>query len=679
MDILELSPQPEPSSAPLPPLFRFLMDRKAQANQGAPSVDMEAVKILARAVSGPELAERQYLDWIEQELVLDPDPTRNRNHANALAELWLGTGALLECPKQRRRAPYIVFKDPARWMDTLPGDPNWHLATSPVAFLGDSRGTYHPWGWERFFFPGLKDRWTSFLANSKDEQTPHAQELRRVGEALARKTIEAGRLNTLKSHPNGVAWLFQCLAGGTMEAVEEALAIGIRLDKASEESTLAFFEAMMGWQNTRADEFLSANHRCTLPKNKAARAHYERLVDEDHADLWNRWALAIQAGLPMFDKDAVPEERRKIWIERGHWRPCSALAVFAQEALRDGRFGPTMRILWLRAATENSWRTPISREARALPGESPMQWALRHGFEAAALTRDDMIRALSRVYDEDLGSVLTVLAESGAKLSGEDKSENGLVAMVMGAHADPQAAAQALLQMDVDFAWLSPDEEHFASVLFREKVAKNTPACQAALAAAEIWRPGLARKIIRHPSPNGETAAHLAVMNLNIPGLEVCLAAGADINAQDAKGRTLLHWAARKYGQKAQERLLPVIAWLQVNGYDWALTNAKGETGLAELAKKGPVEAVEQALKMTPEWLAQKDADGKTPLDHLLARGGHARALGESLSMAIELKNARALNAASASEEDARDTDGKGKSSGSIAESGHSARKSRRL
>jgi ankyrin repeat protein len=208
-------------------------------------------------------------------------------------------------------------------------------------------------------------------------------------------------------------------------------------------------------------------------------------------------------------------------------------------------------------------------------------------------------------------------------------------------------------------------------------ILQDTPICRAALAAADRQQPGLAREIVASREKNGATALHWAATNLNIPGMELCAKYGADPNAQDDKGRTPLHWAARKYGAKAQARLFPVLAWLRVNGADFHLGDHKGKTPLMELAAKGPIDIIESALGFDVQTLASdKDSQGQTVIDVLLSRGGHARAFGEALLMAMELKKELSALGADGGADGASSTDSVG-SGGSTA--GGGGRNGRRL
>jgi len=145
----------------------------------------------------------------------------------------------------------------------------------------------------------------------------------------------------------------------------------------------------------------------------------------------------------------------------------------------------------------------------------------------------------------------------------------------------------------------------------------------------------------------GETPLHKACAVLNQPAMELLLAAGANPNAQDAKGWTPLRHLLRKTGEKAQLKAAPLVRLLVERGADPSIRDAKGLTAAQSVAKKAPLGALAELLALRPEDVASGSEAAIATKEKLRNRGGEGLALAEQVDLAQEMAKSRMSDAAS--------------------------------
>jgi hypothetical protein len=589
--------------------------------------------------------------------------------ADGIQTRWMERGLLLgdEAAVKDGVVARLALASPERFAQILPGNPEWDLATCEVEFLAPHEQkagiqcalsilapSKEQERAERVEKTGLHGSYAA--TNWGDEHVAKEYEKWRQRRQLIELSDARGRLETLKANGRGAAWMLLCLEVGATAAFERALAAGLRLDGASQASATRFLWNCCSTNHIRARARDFERSRQYHPK-AAWRARHAELAKEDLLSVWDCWAAAIEAGLPRIECE--PDSRREL----DHHNKASsvsseAFAPLIQEIARDGGVltAPNRR-LWAKASAHKEWPEIFAQKAGAKNGESAMEWALRTGAtQAAEWTAEEFFGAMRATnYFGNVGETLLALGRHGAKMPGRVGPSQwadgmGLIASMLDCAQDPKALAEGLMLVEADCAGAPKDQQAqkgIAHELFEKNSKNATAACAAFLEALDRHRPGEAKAILEAPDKDGATALHWAARGLDLVALQACADRGVDINAKDKKGQTILHWAARKYGQKSEPKFAPVIEWLRGQGFDWAATDDKGDTGVAALAKKGPIAALLKIIETTPESLSLKNKEGKTALDHLGGRDGMGEAVAsaERAVMTQELKKASAAAA----------------------------------
>lgn len=133
----------------------------------------------------------------------------------------------------------------------------------------------------------------------------------------------------------------------------------------------------------------------------------------------------------------------------------------------------------------------------------------------------------------------------------------------------------------------------------------------------------------RHRNSSGETALHLAAMQLSLRGLSLLLAGGANTNVTDDQGRTPLHHACAASCHDGNttdgdDRTRACIALLLSSGALEDARDANGQTPLHIAAARNNTCAAQALVAAGATETA--DAEGNLPL-HLAAAQGHVETM----------------------------------------------------
>jgi ankyrin repeat protein len=154
----------------------------------------------------------------------------------------------------------------------------------------------------------------------------------------------------------------------------------------------------------------------------------------------------------------------------------------------------------------------------------------------------------------------------------------------------------------------------------------------------EVLRELLARPevgaIVDRPCAKGQTALMRACFELNEKAIRELAAAGADVNARDAKGWTPLRHLLRKFGVKAMKKTEPILRLLVSLGADPAIADNEGLTPAQAASAKAPLGALASLFDARPGDLAGETEVSQAVRTQLEARG----AAGQSLSEKVQLR-----------------------------------------
>jgi len=554
---------------------------------------------------------------------------------------WMSSGLLVadRASQEDRTVVHMALQKPAMWLNCLPQNPHWALATCEEDF--EERGAGR-WYLAKIIDQRRKSLWAAEhpkvdVSNFNDPQSDYAR-------LLIERTESAGRLQTLIQDGRGAAWLMHALVQGARPEIDQAIAAGASLESVSPETAKRFFVAMIS-RIGPSSSFAHANnvHEPVQRRDKAFREECDRLFAADCVEHWEMWKTAIEAGLPKIDLPKISlQERYRLGM---HARP-RALAVLAQEALRDATVEGGKRALWVSGGSaDEDWHPAVASLAGAHEGERAVDWALRHGLAEDGWTPEELECALSEVgwSGRKIGLTLASLAQAGLRIHAPDNTKNGLINTVAQSGGG-QVGLESLLAMGLDLRWKGKKGRNLASELASVKTQASTDHLRALLDTAEAQEPGLALKMLEEPDNAGARAAHWAANALNLKSLKLCAEHGVDLNAQDNKGQTPMHRAARRYGQRAESKFEPLVSWFKEQGIHWGLLDKEGQTAIGQLAKKGPIEALAKIIDASPETLDQKDKAGLSVVDHLRGRRGTGEVIArvEQISVGQELTRARA-------------------------------------
>jgi len=622
---------------------------------------------LASSVSASEVAAQQYVAALDTARLLDHSSSIAIT-AWAAVDAWAKTGALFKdrYAVESGLAVDAVFRVADECRDSIPGREDWVLASCEKEFNPDGPGRRYAWHMHQH--PALKsDPANSGHSLHRLRQRSFAGRTESVKSARAfiDEDYAFSRLEILKEKGRGEAWLMHCLVEAPMADIQMALDAGLDLKGASQDATQAFFFAMMRRVGDYERLIDAAGSVSAASKTKAQKERLAAARETGFIERWERWEIAVKAGLPLVAFTPEQEEQRAQWAAQGESAHVDnnalALAILAQETLRDGKTEGIKRREWLRAAGRGPWTASIAQKLGAPEGQSAIGWAVSQGAFKDSVSHEELLLALWQDDKKNRAEVLIELAKAGVRMSDSvDAHPRGLVASMMENGAGFEAA-RALSKMGADFFWEKdvsqggkPWKQGLLNALIAVGGANGAIYARHAVDAMEEASPGSSKKLFEARDEHGAGALHWSANMLTTEGLQLCFDHGMDVNGKDDKGQTALHWAAKKYGKNSQDKFVPIVKWLAEHGFDWAATNDKGETALAALAKKGSIDALAEIMdkaKMDDlaglaEAVEKKDAKGRSAFDHLSGRAdaGKALAHAEGVVMSSEIKKLSMAN-----------------------------------
>jgi hypothetical protein len=161
----------------------------------------------------------------------------------------------------------------------------------------------------------------------------------------------------------------------------------------------------------------------------------------------------------------------------------------------------------------------------------------------------------------------------------------------------------------------------------------------------------------------GERPLHKACKELSLKAIRLLLDAGADPNAQDAKGWTPLRHALSKRTPKAQRDAKAAIEMLVAAGADPAAKDANGLTAAQADAGGAPLTALAELLGDRPEDLAAGEA-GEKARKKIARRGARGRAIAEQSELRSLMAEASLASAPEESRGSKEDNGGKRENGG---------------
>lgn len=445
-------------------------------------------------------------------------------------------------------------------------------------------------------------------AKERDERARNLKE-------LILEAGEAGALRRMGARGLGHRWLSELLVAGEEDLARLAIREGVGLKGMGEkESGRLMLDILQNRPDFVEDHYRAMGFRAA--KNKAEKDREKEIEAEALGKKERIWGLAMLAGAPNPDFSSL-----SAW-DRRHC-PGFGAGAFLEEERRGAGCGKASEGLLAHIAIHRA------------EGVGLLKRQLERNADPAPLSADDW-HSLAGAHDiERLGEVLKAFVAAKKRISGDVGAANEGIVVECLHGGSGKEALMLLAKLGASFERKSPKGLTALMSLFDlGRAGGDEDRAAGLLEAAEAAKPGLKAWMLSEADGNGASAMHWAARSLSVGAMELLRSEGMDPAAlRDKKGETIAHWAARKYGAKAQKKALPAIEWMIRAGVDFSVRSDKGESALEAFAKKGPLDAIERLLREAPQEATRKGANGKSALEICLERGGEVGSVAEKALM----------------------------------------------
>ena len=169
---------------------------------------------------------------------------------------------------------------------------------------------------------------------------------------------------------------------------------------------------------------------------------------------------------------------------------------------------------------------------------------------------------------------------------------------------------------------------------------------------ARLLKDARMKNFVEKANAKGETPLMAACKALDKEMVAEGIAAGAQLDVRDAKGKTAWMHAGLKHGDKADKAMSPIVQMLLEAGADASIGAANGVSVGMAMAAGAPVDAIKALSAASPEQFDAQTQSGAKALAAVGKRGGKvlsaveqallgAQAGGEQAEEAVPAKKKR--------------------------------------